>query len=101
MPTSINCKDFIVEQLRGLEGVVCRPMMGEFLLYLNGVLFGGIYDDRLLIKKTNTNKSYALAEEIPYQNAKPMYLVDNLDDTDYLNELIKKTCEDLSKKVTK
>ena len=64
-------------------------------MYYNGILFGGIYDDRFLIKKTNSNKEYSLAEEIPYKNAKHMYMVENLDDVDYLSNLIKTTCENL------
>ena len=95
MSSSNQFKDFILEQLRELDNITCKSMMGEFLLYYNGILFGGIYDDRFLIKKTNSNKEYLLAEVIPYKNAKPMYMVENLDNVDYLSNLIKTTCEDL------
>ena len=95
MSSSNRFKDFILEQLRELDNITCKSMMGEFLLYYNGILFGGIYDDRFLIKKTNSNKEYSLAEVIPYKNAKPMYMVENLDDVDYLSNLIKTTCENL------
>ena len=95
MSSSKEFKDFVLEQLRELCGISCRAMMGEFLLYYNDLLFGGIYDDRFLIKKTDSNKKYKLTEEIPYLNAKPMYLVENLDDTDYLKNLIINTCEGL------
>lgn len=95
MSSSKQFKDFILEQLRDLENIDVRPMMGEFLLYYEGVLFGGIYDDRFLIKKTNSNKKYSLAEETPYEKAKPMYLIDNLDDTEYLRDLVKITCKDI------
>lgn len=95
MASSKEFKDFILEQLRGLENILCKPMMGEFLLYCNGILFGGIYDDRFLIKKTNSNKKYALSEEIPYEKAKPMYLVENVDDVEYLCDLVKITCTGL------
>lgn len=95
MASSKQFRDFILDQLQGLHFVTCKPMMGEFLLYFNGVLFGGIYDDRFLIKKTNSNKSYSLPEEIPYEKAKPMYMVTNLDDINYLCTLIKETCKDL------
>jgi len=98
MASSKEFKDFILEQLRGLENILCKPMMGEFLLYCNGILFGGIYDDRFLIKKTNSNKKYALSEEIPYKKAKPMYLVENVDDVEYLQGLINITCDDLKQK---
>ena len=95
MASSKQFKDFILEQLRDLQGITYRPMMGEFLLYYKGILFGGIYDDRFLIKKTISNEHFALSEELPYEKAKPMYMVENLDDTEYLNELIQTTCKDL------
>lgn len=95
MSSSTQFKDFILEQLRELDNITCKSMMGEFLLYYNGILFGGIYDDRFLIKKTNFNKEYSLAEVIPYKNAKPMFMVENLDDVDYLSNLIKTICENL------
>lgn len=56
MATTKEFKDFICEQLSEVENLVCKPMMGEFLLYCNGVLFGGIYDGRLLIKKQKQTK---------------------------------------------
>ena len=98
MASKEQFKSFILEQLRELHNITCRAMMGEFLLYFNGILFGGIYDDRLLIKKTENNKKYSLLEQIPYPNAKPMYMVENLEDADYLKEIITVTCDDLIKK---
>lgn len=95
MASSKEFRDFVLEQFRGLENIVCKPMMGEFLLYFQGVLFGGIYDDRLLIKMTNSNKKYNLVQEIPYKNAKPMYMVESLDDVEYLREIVIQTCDDL------
>ena len=70
-------------------------MMGEFLLYYNNVLFGGIYDDRLLVKITETNKKYNMEEQIPYESAKPMYLVDDVDNKEQLKEIIIETCKGL------
>lgn len=95
MASSNEFKDFVLEQLSSLKDVSYRPMMGEYLLYYNKILFGGIYDDRLLIKKTKLNQKYDLKEEIPYENAKPMYMVENLEDKEYLINLIKETCLDL------
>ena len=92
MASSKEFKNFVLEQLRELDNLSCRPMMGEYLLYYNGVLFGGIYDDRFLVKITNSNKKYNLAKEIPYHGARPMFLVTNLDDIDYLCNLVKDTC---------
>lgn len=69
--------------------------MGEYLLYLNGKLFGGIYDGRVLIKRTETNKKYGLQEEIPYKGAKPMYMIEDLEDIELLKEIVYRTCEGL------
>lgn len=88
---------FILEQLREISVITFRPMMGEFLLYKDGILFGGIYDDRFLIKITKSNEKYNLPKEIPYENAKPMYIVENIDDMTYLADLVTTTCSDLSK----
>ena len=70
-------------------------MMGEYLLYYNGVLFGGIYDDRLLVKIVESNKKYNMKESIPYKNAKPMYLVYDVDNQDVLKDIIIDTCNGL------
>ena len=97
MASSLLFKEYILNQLKGLDIITCKPMMGEFLLYYNGTLFGGIYDDRFLIKKTKTNAKYSLLEEIPYENAKPMYMVENTDNISFLETIIKETCTDLKK----
>ena len=81
--------------MRGLSGITCRPMMGEYLLYLDGVLFGGIYDDRLLVKKTETNAEFEMAEEIPYSTGKPMYMIANIDNADRLAEIVNATVDGL------
>ena len=95
MATSKEYKDFILEQLDLLDNITCKAMMGEFLLYYNNVLFGGIYDNRLLIKIVSTNKKYNMQEQIPYESAKPMYLVDDVDNKELLNEIVIETCKDL------
>ena len=87
MATSKEYKDFILEQLDVLiNNITCKAMMGEFLLYYNDVLFGGIYDNRLLVKIVETNKKYNMQEQIPYESAKPMYLVDYIDNTEILKK---------------
>ena len=88
-------KDFVLEQLDTLE-ITCKPMMGEYLLYYNKILFGGIYDDRLLVKKVENNKKYNMQEAIPYENAKPMYLVGDIDNKEILKEIILDTYKDLN-----
>ena len=97
MATSKEYKEFILEQLDLLDNITCKAMMGEFLLYYNDVLFGGIYDNRLLIKIVDTNKKYNMEEQIPYETAKPMYLVDDIDNKELLKEIVIETCKGLKK----
>ena len=97
MATTKEYKDYILENLSLLDGITCRPMMGEYLLYKNGILFGGIYDDRLLVKIVDSNKKYNMQESIPYESAKPMYLVDEVDNMEVLKNIIIDTCKDLKK----
>ena len=95
MASSKEYKDFIIEQLYSLDKITCKSMMGEYLLYYNDILFGGIYDNRLLVKIVASNKKYNMQESIPYPNAKPMYLVDNIDNEDILKDIILDTYNDL------
>ena len=97
MTTTKDYKDFILEALNLLDNITYKPMMGEYLLYYNGVLFGGIYDNRLLIKITKNNKKYHMPEAIPYEGAKPMYLVNDVDNKEVLKEIVLTTCQDLKK----
>ena len=96
MASTKEYRDFVLEQLSLVPDILCRPMMGEFLLYVDGVLFGGIYDDRLLVKKVpGFNDEFEMCEEIPYKNGKPMYYVEDVDDREKLAEIVGKTCEGL------
>ena len=85
MATTKDYRDFILEQLSLLDNITCKSMMGEYLLYYNGLLFDGIYDDRLLVKIVDSNKKYNMQESIPYESAKPMYLVDDVDNQELLS----------------
>ena len=98
MATSKEYKDFILEQLNLLDSITCKAMMGEFLLYYNDILFGGIYDNRLLVKIVDNNKKYNMLDQIPYESAKPMYLVDDVDNKELLKEIVIETCKGLSNK---
>ena len=82
MSSSKECKEYILEQLNLLENITCKPMMGEFLLYYNDILFGGIYDNRFLVKRTETNAKYNMQEQIPYESAKPMYLIEDIENSE-------------------
>ena len=95
MATTKDYRDFILEQLNLLDNITCKSMMGEYLLYYNGLLFGGIYDDRLLVKIVDSNKKYNMQESIPYENAKPMYLVDDVDNGESLRNIVLDTCKGL------
>ena len=98
MATTKEYKNFVLEQLNILDKITCKPMMGEYLLYHNGILFGGIYDDRLLIKIVNNNKKYNMKESIPYKGAKSMYLVDEIENQELLKKIILDTCKELLEK---
>lgn len=98
MATTKEYRDYVVEQLNILKPITCRPMMGEYLLYYDQILFGGIYNNRLLIKRVDTNQEYHMKEEIPYEHAKPMYWVEDLEDVEKLKEIIIHTCASLPRK---
>ena len=97
MASTKDYRDFIIEQLNILDSIICKPMMGEYLLYYKGILFGGIYDDRLLVKEVEENKKYNMEEAIPYKNGKLMYLVDNVDDQELLRDIVIDTCKGLKR----
>ena len=91
-------RDYILEQLDLLDNITSRPMMGEYLLYYNGLLFGGIYDNRLLVKIVESNNKYNMPESIPYEGAKPMYLIEDVDNKEILKDIVIDTFNDLQKK---
>lgn len=97
MDTTKEYRDFILEQLSNLEEISCKQMMGEYLLYYKKMLFGGIYDNRLLVKITKNNMKYNMSEAIPYDGAKPMFLVDDVDNKDVLENIILDTYNGLKK----
>ena len=88
---------FILGQLSELEEINYRAMMGEFILYYRGKIVGGIYDDRLLIKPVSSAISYmpTISYELPYEGAKEMLLVDEVDSKQFLTGLFKAMYEEL------
>lgn len=86
MASSKDYLQFVLEQLSELQEITYRAMMGEFIIYYRGKIVGGIYDDRLLVKPTKSAISYmpAVTYEIPYENAKEMLLVEEIDNKDFL-----------------
>lgn len=95
MSTTKDYKDYVLNQLGIMDGITCKSMMGEYLLYYKDVLFGGIYDNRVLVKIVSSNDLYNLSKKIPYSGAKPMYLIDNLDNKELLKKIILDTCKSL------
>ena len=90
MASSKEYLDFVLEQLSGLPEVRYRAMMGEYILYHCGRIFGGIYDDRLLVKDVPAARARMphAPRELPYDGAKPMLLVEELDRREALQELV-------------
>ena len=95
--------EFILEQLSELDGITHRTMMGEYILYYRGRIFGGIYDDRLLVKPVPAAvKLMPDAEmEMPYDGAKEMILVNDVDDRGFLKNLVESMWEELPDKKRK
>ena len=95
--------DFVLEQLSGLDEISSRAMMGEYILYYRGRVFGGIYDDRLLVKPVpSALKLMPSAEmELPYEGAKEMILVDDVDNREFLCKLVESMWEELPDKKKK
>lgn len=97
MPSTKEYLEFVLEQLSDLQDISYRYMMGEYIIYYQGKIAGGIFDDRLLIKPVNSaiefikNPTY----EIPFKGAKQMILIDDLDNKEFLNELFKTIYKDL------
>ena len=97
MASSKEYLKFILDQLSNLKDITYKPMMGEFLIYYRGKLVGGIYDDRLLVKPVRSAIAYLPQAEysLPYEGAKEMLLVDNVDDKLYLEGLFEAMYDDL------
>ena len=97
MASSREYLEFILEQLSDLEEVTHRAMMGEYILYYRGKIVGGIYDDRLLVKPVKAAVSYLpqTVYELPYEGAKEMLLVDEVDNQAFLAGLFRTMYEEL------
>lgn len=97
MASSKEYLNFILEQLSELEDITYRAMMGEFILYYRGKIVGGIYDDRLLVKPIKSAIAYmgTVSYELPYEGAKEMILVDEVDSREYLTGLFEAMYDEL------
>lgn len=97
MASSKEYLDFILKQLSELDDVTYRAMMGEYIIYYRGKIVGGIYDDRFLVKPTKSavERMPNADTELPYDGAKEMLLVDDVDNKDFLRELLEAMYEEL------
>ena len=89
--------DFILEQLSELDEITYKAMMGEYIIYYRSKIVGGIYDDRFLVKNVSVarDKMPEADLELPYEGAKEMLLVDDVDNKEFLRELLEAMYEEL------
>ena len=97
MASSKDYLDFILEQLSELDDITYRAMMGEYIIYYRGKVVGGIYDDRFLVKpvKSAVTMMPEASLELPYEGAKEMLLVDNVENKEFLRNLLEAMYEEL------
>ena len=97
MASKSDYLQFILSQLDNLENITYRSMMGEYILYYRGKIVGGIYDDRLLVKPVKAAVNYlrTASYETPYEGAKEMLLVEDVDSKEYLAGLFKAMYDEL------
>ena len=97
MASSKEYLNFILDQLSGLGGISYRAMMGEYILYYNGKIVGGIYDDRFLVKPVKAAVAMLpdAKKELPYEGGKEMLLVEDVDNREFLEKLFTAIYEEL------
>ena len=97
MASSKAYLEFILEQLSYLDEITYRAMMGEYILYYRGRIIGGLYDDRLLVKPVQAAAARIAnaVYETPYEGAKEMILVDNVEDKEFLADLLNAMYDEL------
>ena len=97
MASSKDYLEYILDQLSGLDDISYRAMMGEYIIYYRGKVVGGIYDDRFLVKPVKAAIAMMLDAdlELPYEGAKEMLLVEDIENKDFLKELFDSMVEEL------
>ena len=97
MASSKEYLEYVLDQLSLIDGISCRAMMGEYIIYLRGKVLGGIFDDRFLIKPMPSAKRLIpnAVYEIPYEGGKEMILVDDIDNREFLLELTEAMFDEL------
>ena len=98
MASSKEYLSFILEQLSDLDDITYKAMMGEYIIYYRGKIVGGIYDDRLLVKPTKSALEHmpTVTFDLPYDGAKEMLLVDEVDSKEFLTKLFEAMYDELS-----
>lgn len=94
MPSNKEYLDYVLDLLREVNGISYKKMMGEYILYKDNIVFGGIYDNRFLIKKCSYSESLNLKEIIPYPTSKGLYLID-IENPDEVKEIVLNIVKDL------
>jgi len=97
MASSKEYLDFVLEQLSDLDEIAYKAMMGEYIIYYRGKIVGGIYDDRFLVKPIQSAKALMPEAnmELPYEGAKEMLLVDDIDNREFLRTLLEAMHDEL------
>lgn len=88
MASSSEYLTYVLELLCEVKGISYKKMMGEYILYKDGKIFGGVYDNRFLVKKVASLEKYHMKEQIPYPTAKAMLLID-VEDPDVIRDIVK------------
>ena len=98
MASSKDYLEYVLDQLSSLDDISYRAMMGEYIIYYQGKIVGGIYDDRFLVKPTKSALDLMpdASRELPYEGAKEMLLVEDIDDRDFLKELLTAMVDELT-----
>lgn len=97
MASSKDYLEYVLDLLIEVENVTYKKMMGEYILYKDEIIFGGIYDNRFLVKKANGLNEYHFKEEIPYPTGKPMYLID-IESPVEIEKIVEKIVNELTDK---
>lgn len=97
MASSKDYLEYVLEQLSEADDVTSRAMMSEYILYFRGKVIGGIYDNRFLVKPVQAARNMMpdASEELPYDGAKPMLMVENIEDREFLKELLEAMYDEL------
>lgn len=100
MASSEEYLEYVLEQLSGADDISYRKMMGEYIIYYKGKIIGGIYDDRFLVKPVESARAMMLDAqmELPYEGAKEMILVEDIEDREFLTNLLDAMYDELPKR---